>query len=367
MWALVADAVPLYPLYALLFADSGLSEAQIAGLLAIWSVSGVVFQVPAGIGADRFSRTGAMALGAVAQASAYVLWTAWPGLVVFAVGFALWGAGASLVSGACEAWLYDSLTELGEPHRFQRLYGRLGAVELLAQIPAAGAATVLLPLGGFELVGWASVTTCLTAAVLAARLPEPARPARSSPRNPSARGTLGAGVRVLVGTPGVRGAVAVVALVTAVDDVEEFFPLLAEQWDVSAQWVPAATLGIHLAGAAGSLVAGRIRDRWTAPLLLAGVAMFAAAGLWADPPALVLVAAFYALYRGVLIVVSARLQDRITDSDTRATVTSVAGVGTDLAGLLLLGAWAAAGLPAALVLTALVACSLPYRGGHAAR
>jgi hypothetical protein len=36
-WAMLADSVPLYPLYALLFADSGLSGAQISALFAIWS------------------------------------------------------------------------------------------------------------------------------------------------------------------------------------------------------------------------------------------------------------------------------------------------------------------------------------------
>ncbi|MFD2399271.1 hypothetical protein ACFSVJ_24390 [Prauserella oleivorans] len=80
-------------------------------------------------------------------------------------------------------------------------------------------------------------------------------------------------------------------------------------------------------------------------MLLAGVLIFAAAGLFAHPSGLALVALFYALYRAVLVVGEARLQERI-DGRARATVTSVAGVGTDLAGLLLYGSWAVAGLPA---------------------
>ena len=51
-----SDAVPLYPLYALLFTDTGLSGGQISLLFAIWSTVGIVAEVPTGALADRFSR-----------------------------------------------------------------------------------------------------------------------------------------------------------------------------------------------------------------------------------------------------------------------------------------------------------------------
>ncbi|KMS91056.1 MFS transporter [Streptomyces regensis] len=390
---MLADSVPFYPLYALLFADSGLSESEIAALLAIWSITGVLAEVPTGVLADRISRRGSIAAGGVAQALAYVLWSAFPEFGAFAAGFVLWGIGGTLVSGALEAWLYDALVDLGEPARFQRLYGRISSCELIAQIPAAIAATVLFPWGGFALVGWASVGTCLGAAVLAARLPEPSRrraggdgagdDAGDDPDSGDGgecRGgdhaaaggacsglgatggylaTLRAGIGEAVRAPAVRRVLVVVALLTSVDDIEEFFPLLAENWGVPPQWVPVATLGIPLAGACGALLAGRVRPARAGPLLLAATGAFAAAGVWASPSSLVLVAGFYAVYRGVLVVANARLQEHI-DGTARATVTSVAGVGTDLAGLLLLGAWALAGLPAALVLTAFVAVLLPW-------
>jgi len=34
-WALLADTLPIYPLYALFFADTGLSEAQICPVWAM--------------------------------------------------------------------------------------------------------------------------------------------------------------------------------------------------------------------------------------------------------------------------------------------------------------------------------------------
>ncbi|MFC4000417.1 MFS transporter [Prauserella oleivorans] len=357
--------MPLYPLYALLFTHTGLSDAEISALFALWSVVGVVGEVPTGALADRFSRRSSLAVGGVLQAAGYLLWTTLPGFSAFAAGFVLWGIGGTLVSGAVEAWLYDTLAAADAESSFARLYGQVNACELIAQVPSALAATLLLPLGGFDLVGWASVATCLGAALLAARLPEPPRHGADEPGDGLGYlATLKAGVTEAVTTPGVRGAVVVVALLASLDGIEEYFGVLAEDWQVPLQWISLAVLGIPLAGAAGAAVAGRLAPRALAPVLLAGVLIFAAAGLFAHPSGLALVALFYALYRAVLVVGEARLQERI-DGRARATVTSVAGVGTDLAGLLLYGSWAVAGLPAALVLAAVVALVLPLGLGRA--
>jgi hypothetical protein len=67
------------------------------------------------------------------------------------------------------------------------------------------------------------------------------------------------------------------------------------------------------------------------------------------PAALAAVAAAYALYLAVLVVAEARLQERITGPH-RATVTSVAGLGIEVASLLVFAAWAVGGAAATAVL-----------------
>ena len=57
-WAALSELVPYYPLYALLFLDTGLSEAQISVLFALWSITAFVAEVPTGALADRWSRRG---------------------------------------------------------------------------------------------------------------------------------------------------------------------------------------------------------------------------------------------------------------------------------------------------------------------
>jgi predicted MFS family arabinose efflux permease len=85
-WAFLSDSVPIYPLYALLFEEHGLSTGQISSLLLVWSLVGFVAGVPSGALADRFSRGRALAASGAMQAGAYVLWLLWPGYPAFAAG-----------------------------------------------------------------------------------------------------------------------------------------------------------------------------------------------------------------------------------------------------------------------------------------
>src|SRR3954447_17917777 len=75
-WAALSELVPYYPLYALLFLDTGLSQAQILLLFALWSVTAFVAEVPTGALADHWSRRGSLLLAGCLQAAAFALWTA---------------------------------------------------------------------------------------------------------------------------------------------------------------------------------------------------------------------------------------------------------------------------------------------------
>jgi hypothetical protein len=237
------------------------------------------------------------------------------------------------------------------------VYGWMTSAELLVQVPTAFAASALFALGGYELVGWASVLACLAAAALATRFPEAPRLADEDEDAPPLR----AGVVEALRRPVLRLAVPAVALIGGLDAVEEYFPLLARDWGVPVGVTPLAVLGIPLAGAAGAALGGRATT-WrpgTLGVVLAGSgAALAGAALLRAAPGLVVVAAGYALYRLVLVVAEARLQAAI-EGPARATVTSVSGVGVELAALVVFAGYALGGLPAVAVLTLLLATTLP--------
>jgi hypothetical protein len=143
--------------------------------------------------------------------------------------------------------------------------------------------------------------------------------------------------------------------------VEEYFPLLARDWGLSTALTPLGVLAIPLAGAAGSALGGRaarLAPRALALVLGAAGLALATAALLRHPGGLALVALYYGLYHLVLVVASARLQERI-GSAQRATVTSVAGLGMELAALGLIAVWVLGELALVTTVVLLVAAALP--------
>lgn len=357
-WSALSEAVPLYPVYALLFADSGLSAAEISGLFVLWSLVGILAEVPGGAWADRHSRRTAIASAGVLQGAGHLMWIAWPSLAGFALGFTLWGLGGALSSGSIQALVHDGLTAEGAGHRYAAVMGRAEAAALAVQVPLALVAGVLFEVGGYPVLGIASVAVCLGAAALALTLPE-APPAPSPDDEEEEAGFLGtmrSGVAEAVASAPVRAAALAVAVFTGFDAIEEYFPLLASEWGVPTGAVPAALLAIPLAGAAGAVLAGRalgLRGRTLTLVMLAGAAALAAALVASRPAGLAGVALFYGVHRLVMVVADARLQARIAGG-SRATVTSVASLGSEVVGIALFGAWALGG-PALVTLAAVVA------------
>jgi MFS family permease len=344
-WAALSELVPYYPLYALLFLDTGLSAAQVSGLFAAWSVTAFVTEVPAGVLADRWSRRGAVVLAGVLQAVAFAVWTTAPAYGSFLVGFVIWGVSGALVSGASEALVHDGLAAVGAAHAYGRVNGWMTSAELLVQVPTAFAASALFALGGYAAVGWASVAVCLAAAALALRFPEAPRvPDDDEPSIPLCQGVVEALRR-----PGLRLVVVAVALIGGLDAVEEYFPVLAADRGVPVTAVPVAVLGIALAGAAGAAVGARLPTRVLPVVLAAAALCLAVASVALASLALTLASAFYALYLAVLVAAEARLQAAIT-GPYRATITSVAGVAIEVAALLVFAAWAVGGAAAVAVL-----------------
>ncbi|MGX1031704.1 MFS transporter [Streptomyces sp. SAI-097] len=336
------EFVLLYPVYALLFGDTGLSVWQTASLFALWSLTGVLLEVPSGAWADAVSRRLLLVLGPLLTAAGFALWVLLPSYGAFALGFVLWGAGGALGSGALEALVYDELDRAGAAHQYARVMGRARAIGIAATMSAMGLAGPVFAWGGYDAVGAASVLACLAGAAVATRFPEHRTPAGGGDRWSAA---LRAGLADARADRSVRGALLLVPAVTAVwGALDEYTPLLARDTGVAPETVPWLLLVIWAGATAGSLLAGaaqRLTTNGFAALLTGSALALAVGGLTGTPAALLLVALAFGGFQLATVLADARLQQRIDDTG-RATLTSVAGLGTELGNLATYGAYAAA-------------------------
>nr|WP_040509268.1 MFS transporter [Gordonia soli] len=384
--------IPLYPLYAVLFADpvagGGLSPAAISSLFVIWSLTSVLAEIPSGLLADRYSRRALLTVGPLLVGSGFVLWVGWPCYPVFATGFVLWAVGGSLRSGAIQALVYDELDLHGRAARFPAVWGRVRAMQAAGMLIGTAVAAPLFAVGGYPAVGIASGAACVLCASASACLPETRRSGtrRSGARRSGARRSVGTGdgltsdvddgetqqlsdhaqpmgwravgadaLRQVQAHAAVRAALILVIALTGVAALDEYLPLLADEMVTggtssatghgAAVGIPLLMLVIAIGDMIGNLCAGRSADRGAVSrrrlgrCLTVGSLALLAGALIDHPIGIVGVAVGFGVFSWSLVVAESALQDRVS-SASRATVTSVAGVGEEAVAILAFALWA---------------------------
>ncbi|MGH9250511.1 MAG: MFS transporter [Acidimicrobiales bacterium] len=323
----------------MLFSDHGLSTGEISSLLAIWSVTAFVMEVPSGAWADVVSRRALLVLSSLLYAAGFSLWTAVPSYAAFAAGFVLWGISGALMSGTFQALLYDELAVHGAASHYARLMGWANSLAMVATLVGIALAAPLFAIGGYLLVGWVSVGIALAQAVLGLSLPAAPRIAEADETDvvgsPEIRSSLvsryvamlRSGLSEVMRQRLVRHAVLIVSML-GVLAFDEYLPLVARENGAATQTVP-LLVALTVAGSAiGTALAGRtarMRGRTMAWALIAAailIAIGAAEGRWLG---FLAIGAGFGIASNAMIVAEARLQDAIT-GPARATVTSVSGL-----------------------------------------
>ncbi|MBL7499898.1 MFS transporter [Frankia sp. CNm7] len=343
--------MPFYPVYALLFADSGVSPAGISALFALWSVTTFLLEIPSGVWADLVSRRRLVVLSPLLEAAGYALWVAFGSFWVFAAGFVLLGAGNALRSGALQALVYTELRRMGATDSYPRLIGRYQAIDGLATLAAAALAAPLMAAGGYRAVAAASVAALLGCAAAGLLLPDSSgRDADGEDSEPSpddadelrAFDVLRAAVGVVRRSAPVRRALGLLAALTAVAALDEYIPLLAQGTGAPPAAVPLLVMVVYAGGAVGGLLTGRGGGLLT-PALAAAALLLGVGAASGHPVGVVAVGAAFGVFYWALARADAALQDQLDDA-TRATVSSMAGTGMEAVAVATFAAYATGSL-----------------------
>ena len=338
VYGYVREAVLIFPVYAIMMGEHGVSPIELSILFFVWSASALIFEVPSGVLADRYSRKRLLIAAAVVRGFAFVIWWLLPEFTGYLVGFVVWSVGSSLVSGTSESFLYDTLRAQRrvDDGAFARVYGRGMVANSLGVATALGAGGYLAQCGYTWPLALSIVTPWAAAIIVATGFVEPPRSGAAS--HPSARETFAAGVTEVRRSRIVLYIVAMFAsLVTGYGVVDEYVgPFLNEK--------PAFTLGtvgvVYAAAFVTRTLGMEAAHRLPLPSLRAIALLFALGALGLAATVVVddlwLIAAlggYFAASAAGEVLLQTRLQDEIEGS-TRATVTSIVKMAQHAAELL---------------------------------
>ncbi|MBD3648341.1 MAG: MFS transporter [Pseudomonadales bacterium] len=365
----VREIIPIYPLYAIMFGEHGVSPFELSLLFSIWALTGIIGEVPSGALADRYSRKWLVVTGGLLKSSAFLTWYLWQDFYGFAFGFVLWGSGSTLRSGAWEALLYDLLASWDRQATFARYYGRIKALALLG-VGLGEITGGLLIINGYDFVLLVSMTVPLIASLPFAILVQDP-PAAHSPRQRRYLGLLREGFSEALSSKPIRYIVCAYGLLlVAAGAWDEYVsPILFEK-GFPLDMVAYLGAMIYFAQASGMVLAGRFSDLSPGHLLM--VLTIATAflipvpllgGYWTP----VVIAIFFFAFGFGSTLFGAQLQHAIK-GNARATVTSVAelseGIGA-IAWFMVFGALAEAlGMANAttgFALLTILLCGIFYR------
>jgi MFS family permease len=319
--------LPIWVIY--LQQQRGLSLSQAALIDVTFFVAAALAELPTGMVADRFGRKTSMSIGASLMAGGLIGWTFAPTLLLTIVAYVVMGVGMTFVSGAEDAFFYETVRAIGREDDYPRLLGRIsaifpGALALGSVVSGFLAAiNLLLP---FVLSG----VLLLAALGMVLTLSEPHAEQREHEQaRPSLRAVLRQSFAVLRDQPQLRFSMVYMAVVPLASFMIEsvFVQPQALGLGVPLAGIGVIVMAVQLTAMAGSAWSARLTARLgegrtlsAAPIVIcASLLVLAALQVM---PALLLVGVMGFVTAVVRPILVSRMQHELSD-ENRATMLSM--------------------------------------------
>ncbi|MFC2174272.1 MFS transporter [archaeon] len=138
LWHLHFMAGVLIPFFTLW---GKISFTEIMLLQSFFVVSVFLLEIPTGAVADRFGRKTSLILSSLVSMVGVIVYSSYPSIAVFALGEFIFAIGSSLISGADEALMYDTLKKTGRVRESKKILPRMHSFRILGVMVGA-------PIGG---------------------------------------------------------------------------------------------------------------------------------------------------------------------------------------------------------------------------
>lgn len=307
----------------------GLSLAQATIVDVTFWIAATLGEVPTGVVADTFGRKTSLIAGAALLSLGTLAWAFAPNVLLIMLAYAAMAVGTTFLSGAEEAFFFESLQITGRANEYTRLLGSAGATLLaataLGNLASGFLATVdlILPflMAGLSLLGMLGIVLTFKETYAKEELNGQARKSYKQILQESL-----AAMRV---RPVLRFSMFYLALVplTAVIMETFFVQPQAVSLGIPLTGVGVIVMAMQLTNMAGSTWSDRIRGQfgerrilYSAPVLIvSGLVLLA---VFQTVPALLIIAAIGFVTAVLRPLVLSRLQDQVPN-DIRATILSM--------------------------------------------
>ena len=316
------------PIWVVFFERRGLSLSQIGLLETIAFGLLAASEVPTGTVADVWGRKISMAIGAILHGVAVIGILTEVLSPVFLVAYAIWGTSFSFITGASEAFAYDSLKADDRVAAYPHVASRHAMIQKAAG-GTSGVVGGLVAAYDLRLCFVLTAIACFAGAAVILTAHEPPSGEEDDPAGTGYWRTLKSGLRIVTGERRVRVIVLIGALVGLVTTLlaNSAFQPYADEVGMPLWTFGGILLSMEVAGIGGASLAPRIVTRRTRERLLA-IVLLAVAGclvlLWVgvSRSAVILFAVAAGLTALARPVLSSMLNDLIP-SRHRATVISL--------------------------------------------
>ena len=118
----------IMPIIVIFFQENDLTITEIMILQAVYSLTIAMLEIPSGFLADSFGRRNSIFISTVFSFIGYIILSTYVGFNQYLIAEILLGIGASLISGADSALIYDTLLDLNDKNSYTKIEGKNYAI-----------------------------------------------------------------------------------------------------------------------------------------------------------------------------------------------------------------------------------------------
>ncbi len=343
MIRLFQSFIPAYVIERLFWQARGMNVQMVVYCEIIYSVTAVLFEIPSGILADRIGRKRLLVLDGLISAIEFILLLCADSFWMFGAAVFLSGIGKAFSSGSENALLYDSLLASGRQKDFEKLLGRISAVDFMGSLAAALSGSVLANYFELEFNYIISFFSMLAAFLVTLLLKEPPMVTKPESELTGFQTYAAQAVSIFRRTPllllyCITGAV----LGACLNYLDEFWQLILEDIGIPVIFFGVVSSIVFVLRIPGNLLAYKLKDRFRYKDILNLILIISAAGY----AAIFMTRNVLCLIPMLLVSLSSGITEPLimgyvhhhTESHIRATVESFYSLGlrviTILAGLI---------------------------------